>query len=150
MVVDQACLDLLTINPNGTIYTRLYIKIVTLFKVYFYSCSTDRKNYHSSLYRWVTGSPGALMPPTDTRGLVPPSLLPFCEQELDSLAVVRFQMDKESVTSVKQDVRVTFASQLSDLGGLVALFTGMSLLSVVEVMIWVIKLSFEILSGKMD
>jgi len=84
--------------------------------------------------------------PSDAAGKVFSSAAEFCAKELSSVAIVRFQMAKESVTSVRQDVRVTFAGQLSDLGGLVALFTGMSILSLVEVVVWTVKMLFDVIS----
>ena len=79
-----------------------------------------------------------------------------CKQEIRSTAFIEIIMATKTVKVVEQDVRVTFAGTLSNLGkniadsrflalfsgvililgGTFGLFTGMSLLSLIEILFW--------------
>ncbi|XP_059083937.1 uncharacterized protein LOC131881173 [Tigriopus californicus] len=63
----------------------------------------------------------------------------FCHERCDNSAVVEFQLVGTSVTVVKKSARITFIGALANLGGLIALFTGMSVLSLFEMLFWMWK-----------
>ncbi|XP_059089063.1 uncharacterized protein LOC131885143 [Tigriopus californicus] len=63
----------------------------------------------------------------------------FCQNRCDNVSVVEFQVVGTSVTVIKKSARTTFISTLANLGGLVALFTGISILSLFEMVFWALR-----------
>ncbi|TRY68635.1 hypothetical protein TCAL_08884 [Tigriopus californicus] len=64
----------------------------------------------------------------------------ICRENLDKIAMVQFQLTSKQVTRIKRDRRVTLADMISTFGGTVGLFTGMSILSVIEMIFWLMRL----------
>ncbi len=60
----------------------------------------------------------------------------ICRSELRGVAIVNIYMTSKYVTRIKTSLRVTLVGQLASLGGVMGLFTGMSLLSVFELFMW--------------
>ncbi len=56
------------------------------------------------------------------------------------LAFVSFDITKPTIQKVVRRERVTIADLLGSLGGTLGLFTGMSMLSIAEVIFWIYKL----------
>ena len=55
-------------------------------------------------------------------------------------AYVSVMMAVPKVTRIKKDIRYTFTGMIATLGGTLGLFTGMSILSMVEVIFWAVKI----------
>eukprot|EP00095_Tigriopus_kingsejongensis_P009175 maker-scaffold145_size311916-snap-gene-1.10 protein:Tk09175 transcript:maker-scaffold145_size311916-snap-gene-1.10-mRNA-1 annotation:"GE16304" len=60
----------------------------------------------------------------------------ICKANLKKVAMVKFQLSSKQVTRIKRDIRVTVADMISTFGGTIGLFTGMSILSVIEAIFW--------------
>ncbi len=61
----------------------------------------------------------------------------ICESALDrDYAAVSTQVPKQRMAKISKDVRTTFQSRLSSLGGTLGLFSGTSLVSLVEAGFW--------------
>ena len=56
-------------------------------------------------------------------------------------------MGVSKVTRIKKDRRYSFNGMIGTLGGTLGLFTGMSLLSMVEIVFWVVKIIMHQLSS---
>ena len=64
----------------------------------------------------------------------------ICRRQLTTIAHAKFILASQIVTQTKRDVRVSFADTLSNFGGTLGLFTGMSLVSMVEALFWILRL----------
>jgi len=69
-----------------------------------------------------------------------------CRDTLNSSTLITIKLANEYTTVIRQAKRVSFTSQLADLGGIAGLFTGMSLLSGIEVIYWSAKATMELIS----
>jgi len=89
----------------------------------------------------------------------------ICQQSVRQMAVVNFRLASSTIHQLNRDLRVSFVDSLSNfgeenqadetlinddyvLGGILGLFTGMSLLSIVEIIFWSLKLMRTYFSKK--
>ncbi len=64
----------------------------------------------------------------------------FCERKVrDDLAFVSVEISRPRIMRLARRRRVTFADMLGNVGGTIGLFTGMSMLSVMELLYWSFK-----------
>ena len=67
------------------------------------------------------------------------SNLEFCKETLKRLAVVRIKLASNTVTAIKRSKRVTITGHISNIGGTLGLFTGMSIMSFIELTFWLCR-----------
>jgi len=71
-----------------------------------------------------------------------------CWNIMEKTAMVTIAVVNERVEVLTQTRRATFASQIAALGGIAGLFTGMSILSIAEVIFWVAQLLLQLMNYK--
>ena len=72
----------------------------------------------------------------------------ICKSTLEkNVARVTIEVAKPTVLGVEQRRSATFADQLGTVGGTVGLFTGLSLISIVEALYWIYLTAVSYLSG---
>jgi len=60
----------------------------------------------------------------------------YCIRQIENYAFVEIQLASQLVTRINRDERTSFADIISNLGGTLGLFTGMSILSLIEFIFW--------------
>ncbi len=66
-----------------------------------------------------------------------------------SIARVTVEVAKPVVITVEKTLKATFPDQLGTVGGTIGLFTGLSLLSVVEIIYWLYLTAFDFLGSRL-
>ena len=67
------------------------------------------------------------------------SYLEFCKETLKRIAVVRIKLASNTVTAIKRSKRVTITGHIANIGGTLGLFTGMSIMSFIELTFWLCR-----------
>ena len=67
------------------------------------------------------------------------SNLEFCKDTLKRIAIVRIKLASNTVTAIKRSKRVTITGHISNIGGTLGLFTGMSIMSFIELTFWLCR-----------
>ncbi len=65
------------------------------------------------------------------------------------IAIVNVFFDTPIITQIKRELRVTFTDQISAIGGALSLFTGVSLISFVEIVYWLLRYFKDIIQDKL-
>ena len=59
------------------------------------------------------------------------------KMRLEKLAFVKINFDNALMTKIVKDQRVSMADKISSIGGTLGLFTGFSIISIIEIVYWV-------------
>ncbi len=64
----------------------------------------------------------------------------MCKTALEThIAKLTIEIGKPRVMEIVKDIKVTFPDMLGTIGGTIGLFTGLSLISVIEVAYWIYR-----------